>query len=289
MSQQRSLVEIDHRHTALQPAFCDYVPRVFRRADFRLWREWGQWTSDYRAFSVIDAGRVIANASVMRMHLLLDGREADGYQLGAVGCVPEHRGQGLARVALDAALSFCGDAPVFLFGNETVRDFYPRFGFQPAAQMRFGVEFAAVPSTQGAPRLDPADAGTRSALLARMRASRPVTERFGARAYPHIAAWYSANGFARPLRALTDSAWVYAGVEEGVLHIDEVIAPEAFDLRPHIARLIDEPVHAVHFGFTPEQWWLDAPVLGEDGEADLFVRGFALPDGPHRFPVMAGT
>ena len=60
-----AVVEIDHRDPVLRAAFCDYVPRVFRTVDFRRWCEWGEWNDDYRAFSVLDEGRVVANASVM--------------------------------------------------------------------------------------------------------------------------------------------------------------------------------------------------------------------------------
>lgn len=50
------VTEIGPRDVALQAAFCDYVPQVFRRVDFRRWREWGEWNDDYRAFAVLEDG-----------------------------------------------------------------------------------------------------------------------------------------------------------------------------------------------------------------------------------------
>ena len=95
-----AVTEIRQVDTGLQELFCDYVPQVFRRADFRRWRAWGEWNGDYRAFALIEDGRVVANTSVMRMRLLLEGREVLAHQLGAVGCSPSHRGRGLARVVM---------------------------------------------------------------------------------------------------------------------------------------------------------------------------------------------
>ncbi len=132
-----SVIEIGPRDAALQAAFCDYVPQVFKSIDFRRWCEWGEWNDDYRAFAVVEDGRVLANVSVMRMRLRLEGRDVTGFQLGAVGCLPSRRGRGLSRGVMEAALDFCGDAPVLLFANPTVLDYYPRFGFAPWRQELF--------------------------------------------------------------------------------------------------------------------------------------------------------
>ena|GEM_PF-3430567 len=70
------------------------------------------------------------------------------------GCLPSHRGRGLARVVMSAALEACGDAPGLLFANPTVRQFYPRFGFQPWRQTLFAAGHEAVPEGPPAPTLD---------------------------------------------------------------------------------------------------------------------------------------
>lgn len=283
------VLEVGPRDTAIQAAFCDYVPQVFRRASFHRWTEWGEWDDDYHAFSVVEDGRVVANASVMRMRLLVEGRDVTAFQLGAVGCVPSHRGRGLARVAMEAALDACGDSPVLLFANKTVLDFYPRFGFAPQQETLFAAKHEATPGGTPAPRLDLAEAGVRAGLAVLSSEGLPVTERFGARAYSRIASWYEANGFARPLRQLSADAWVFASVEGDTLHIDDIFARGPFDLRAEVPRLIDRPITSIQFGFTPERWWPGAEPAGEDTEADLFVRGLTLPSAPHRFPAMAHT
>jgi len=283
------VTEIGPRDAVLQAAFCDYVPQVFRRADFRHWRQWGEWDDDYRAFAVFEDDRVVANTSVMRMRLRMDGREVSAFQLGAVGCVPSHRGRGLARVAMTAALESCGDAPVLLFANPTVRQFYPRFGFQPWKQTLFAAAHEAVPEGPPAPTLDLEDAKVRADFAALSREGLPSTERFGARGYATVASWHVANGFARPLRQLGPHAWVSASVEGDTLYLDDVFAHEPFDLRASLPHLIDRPIRSLQFGFTPERWWPGAVEAGEDTEADLFVRRLSPSRAAHRFPVLAHT
>ncbi|MFP2896717.1 GNAT family N-acetyltransferase [Corallococcus sp. 4LFB] len=280
---------IGPRDTELQAAFCEYVPQVFRRASFRQWCAWGEWNDDYRAFALVESDHVVANASVMRMRLLLEGREVTAYQLGAVGCLPSHRGRGLARVVMNAALDACGDAPVLLFANPKVRQFYPRFGFQPQLQMLFAATYDAVPGGPPAPTLNLDDAEVRAGLAALSSEGLPSTGRFGARGYATVASWPVANGFARPLRQLGTDAWVFAGVEGETLYLDDVFAREPFDLRAWIPRLIDRPIRSIRFGFTPERYWPGAVAVGEDTEADLFIRNLRVSQEAHRFPVMAHT
>ncbi|MCY1045727.1 GNAT family N-acetyltransferase [Corallococcus sp. bb12-1] len=289
MNAAPQVTEIGPRDTGLQAAFCDFIPQVFGRADFRRWCQWGEWTDDYRGFAVLEEGRVVANTAVMRMRLLVEGREVEAWQLGAVGCVPSHRGRGLSQVVMNATLDACGDAPMLLFANPRVLQYYPRFGFQPCKQTLFAAAYEARPEGPLAPRLDLENATVRAGLSALSSEGLPVTERFGARGYSTAASWHMANGFARPLLRLGDDAWISAGVEGDTLYIDDIFAREPFDLRAWVPRLIDRPIRTVHFGFTPERWWPEAAEAGEDQEAFLFVRGLSLSHEPHGFPVLART
>lgn len=289
MNPALSLRVLTHRDTDLHAAYCDYVAQVFTQADFRRWCEWGQWNEDYLAFCLFQDGRVVANASATRMRLVIEGADIDGWQFGAVGCLPSLRGRGLARMAMQAALAHCGDAPVLLFANERVLEFYPRFGFAPAPQSLFALDWQAHPESEPAPMLDLADPAVRTAFLRAAAAARPVSERFGARDYGRIATWYAANGYASPLRRLSEDVWVFAQTEDGVLTIEDVFASVPVDWPAAIGRLIDQPIRELRFGFTAQRDWPRARVLGDEADAALFVRNLALPASPSRFPLLART
>lgn len=271
-------------------AYCSSVREVFRHADFQRWIEWGEWSDHYRAFAVVEGERIVANASVTRMPLVVAGAAIDACQIGAVFCLPSHRGRGLARRALDAALAHCGSAPVLLFANPGVREFYPRFGFAPRDEHLFIAEHACAPAGEPAPTLDPSDPGVRTRLHALAAQGLVESERFGARDHGRIITWYCANGFARPLRELDRELLLVAGIEGETLHIDAVLASSEQALAPLLPRIIDRPIRRIRFGFTPDRWWPDARAVGIDPEPDLFLRGFdPMPPMPHKFPLLAQT
>lgn len=269
------------------PAYCRFVRAVFPRAGFERWIEWGDWDDSYRAFALFDGERIVANAALTRMRLLLDGAECRAWQFGAVGVLLECRGRGYSDQVMAAALASCGDDPVLLFANPKVTRFYPRFGFRPQPEAIFGVDFACAPGIPAA-TLDPAQPETR-ALIRELAASLPTTLRFGARGHGRIISWYLANGFATAPKQVDANTLVLCHIDDDAcLHIEDILARRPFDLPAAIPMLIDRPIRQIRFGFTPDVWWPDAHMLGVDSEGQLFVRGLDPPP-PHRFPRLAET
>jgi len=272
------------------PAWLTAVHAVFKRVDFSRWVEWGEWTDDYQVACLFDGEQVVAGAALTRMSLLIDGVATPAIQLGAVFCLPSHRDQGLGRQVLQAALDRCGNAPVMLFGNPNVRDFYPRFGFSAFEQHWFSADFACEPEGAAALRLDPSDPAVRARIHQLAASGISESQRFAARDHGRIISWYYANGFARPLRELADDLLIVAGIEDDSLHIDAVLSAHPVDLGECLPRLIDRPIRRVRFGFTPDLCWPWPCDSQLDSEADLYVRGFErLPSEPSRFGLLART
>lgn len=283
---------ITHEDRAWHEAFLSFVPRVFRSIDFRTWHGYGGWDERYRAFALAEGGRLVASASLQRMELVLHGRRVRGWQLGAVGTLPEHRRRGLQNEILPRLLEHTGpDDVVFLFANPTVLDFYPRFGFERVAERHFVAAHRAPPSGEPLRALDLASAGDR-ALLARVAAAaEPVTTRFGARDYGGIVLWYWCNFFPRALRyAPEHDAIVVADQTGAVLHLYDVLAPAPLELRPLLPRLIAGPIEQIEFGFLPERFWPNAVAHAPSPESPLFARvPHDLPREPFQFPALAHT
>lgn len=93
--------------------------------------------------------------------------------------MPEWRGKGLQRRLMRAVLDHADGEVLLLFSNDTVLDFYPRFGFE--REDVHGMEREIAPASGYLRRLS-IDALDDLALLSRVCArSAPVTERLGAR------------------------------------------------------------------------------------------------------------
>jgi hypothetical protein len=117
-------VTITHAELPLHAAFLRYVSEIFPRISFHDWYRHGGWDDTYRVFALFEGERIVASASLTRMNVILNDRPVRGWQLGAVGTLPEHRMRGLQRQTLSRLLEHTGDDDlVYLFANHHVLDF----------------------------------------------------------------------------------------------------------------------------------------------------------------------
>ena len=273
-------------------AFIDYVPKVFPRASFRRWYGLGGWDEDYVAYSIADGADIVANASLQRMNIVLRGEWITGWQLGAVGVVPQWRGRGLQRRIMQSLLGSIDEKDiVFLFANDTVLDFYPLFGFKRVIESVFAAEYDVKPASEPLRALS-IDRAEDLALLARVAAAAaPTTREFGARNYGGVLLWYWANFYDGCFYYCeAEDAIIVAELDGATLRICDVLARTPFDLRSYLPRVARDAAQRVEFGFTPDAWWPDARVIADYTESPLFVRGaHSLPEAPFKFPMLAQT
>jgi predicted N-acetyltransferase YhbS len=273
-------------------AFHDYVAQVFPGVSFRRWAAHGGWQENYRVFALLDAGRIVASASLTRMDLVLRGRVMRGWQLGAVGTEPNYRGRGLQHRVMQHVLAQADAADlVFLFANETVSDFYPRFGFRRARESVFTAEHRAKPT--GTPlRILAPDSGADRALLARVAAeAQPTTALFGARAYGSIVLWYVYNFHGEHVRYVPEhDALILAEQIGSTLLVYDVLTRTPFDVAQQLPQLIGAPIERLEFFYSPERDWPSAQPTREYSDSPLFVRGpHRMPEQPFKFPTLAQT
>ena len=287
-----NVVVIDARRVELHDAFIRFVPQVFRTICFRRWYEYGGWDAGYRAFAIFEGDQIVASASLQRMNLVVRGQRMTGWQLGAVGVLPDWRGRGLQRQIMEHVLAQIDSRDlVFLFANDDVLEFYPLFGFRRVTEWLFGVEIDITPAPSSLRRLKLQSAEDR-ALLARLAAeAQPVTERFGAEHYGGILLWYWSNFHEHNFHYHAgDDAIVVAEEDLEVLRIIDVVAQRQIDLAAYLPQLATQPRQHVEFGFTPERYWPSATPFCEYLESPLFVLGTTVPaSGPFKFPVLAQT
>lgn len=287
-----NLRRITHRDIDWHERFFALVETVFRASgsNFRPWKERGGWHPGYDVFAIERNGDILATVGRERMRFVIDGKEGEGFQLGAVATHPDHRGQGLSRRLLSRVLDDVAERPVILFGNVRVVDFYPRFGFTRIAQSRFTAPIT-VESARAAPTLDlekPGDRAWLAALCARARA--PDTA-FSARDYYPTLLWHLTYK-PRPVFRLDEvDAAVVASVEKERLVLHDVIASRPFDLREALPQLASSHVTALEFGFGPGDWWPSAAASpADEPDSPFFVRNLPpLPARAFRFPDLAQT
>ena len=184
-------------------------------------------------------------------------------QLGTVLTAPACRGQGLSRALMERVLADWreGCDLVFLFANNSVLDFYPRFGFVPLTEQE-----TAFPLEAGRPRLpvrrlDMADEGDR-ALLVRMAETTAPQGVLSMVRNPQLVMFYCQCFEGLPFREQVYwleslPAAVVARQEGDTLVISDIFSPAVQDVRAVAAALAKPGISRAVPEFLPAGPWPD--------------------------------
>lgn len=142
----------------------DALARQVFGLSFEGWYQSGYWTESNLPYTLLSQETALANVSVNRLEVLLDGKRRRYIQLGTVMTRPNCRRQGLAKRLMEEVLRDWADRcdGMFLFANETVLDFYPKFGFRREIQYQYTLP---VPTARGGARKLSVDSPQDLALL----------------------------------------------------------------------------------------------------------------------------
>lgn len=256
---------------------------------FEAWHAAGWWGGRYIPYALADGDAVVANVSVNRMDFLWQGRRRRYIQLGTVMTARDRRGQGLARRLLTEVLrDWQGRCDgIYLFANQTVLGFYPRFGFERAAEYQYSLPLA--PGPGGARLLDTDIPQGRAELLRCYQLGNPFA-RLGWAENPGLLMFYCGG----PLRGC-----VYALPALGAVAVADTSGPEllcydVFGGQGHtlaqvLAALAQPHTQSAVLGFTPRdsEGGVPGPAGGDDDALFILTGGENL-FSAHRamFPLL---
>ncbi len=120
---------------ALRNSFNTLVRKTFS-FDFKEWHKAGHWGELYIPHVLADGKHVVSNVSVNIMHFDICGSKKNYIQLGTVMTDSIYCGKGLNRYIMENILEEYRDNTdgIYLFANDTVLDYYPKFGFVPSKE-----------------------------------------------------------------------------------------------------------------------------------------------------------
>ena len=114
--------------------------------DFQFWYDLNLWDSSYESYSILENDEIVSNVCVFKTNVLLNCKQYQALSIGAVATKSEYRGKGYSRLIMEHIINKYPNVPMYLSANETVIDFYPRFGFErvfeklPTAQFKIHSE-----------------------------------------------------------------------------------------------------------------------------------------------------
>lgn len=254
--------------------------------DFEGWYSKGYWTDKYYNYSFTDGDKMIANISMSKMEVVIDGEVKKALQLGAVMTHQEYRNRGFSAKLMDIVLreeekryDF-----IYLFANSSVLNFYPKFGFQPVEQTAFSVKVTAQKKEYlPLSKLDMSNKQDMDVILRLSADRRPVSRILGVQNDQTLLMFYFLNVFSNDIYYLKeeDTILIYQ-VEEDILHLYDILSCTCISLLQILNRIVYDGIKEVVFHFTPEMPDIDMIYGQQDPEDNLFIKATSL-KLPERF------
>ncbi len=286
-------LRMDYRdQQAYRDAYFRFTSKVFDGVSFSAWYEKGGWNEHYQVFSLFDGDEIVANVSVSALTMLLEGQRARGIQFSAVGTLPAYRRQALSRRLMTHVLEHYEDSTdiFFLFANESVLDFYPKFGFCLVQDYEFLAEMPDLSSQPVVRPLDPHHAEDWALLTHIAHHRLPVSQVCSATDYGHIFLYYALTRTNLVWYLETLETVIAYELQGDILDIFDIASPHECDIQAVLRRLKLPNIKHIRFHFTPDRINLPTRAVARDQrEFPFFVRGAFPIQQPFRFPTMGAT
>ena len=261
--------------------------------NFEKWYQDGYWKNQYIPYSLMDGDKVVSNVSVNIMNFEVYGKTKRYIQLGTVMTDIDYRNKGLARVIMEKIIKEWKDKCdlIYLFANDTVFDFYPKFGFDRLSQYQCE-KLVNIENGHGyAKKLNMSDKGDMSLVFEKANSSASFAK-VSMLGNAELTMFYCTLFMNENVYYIQDyDAVVIADFAEDTIGLLDVFCKEEVSLDKILNYLVYENIKKAKLYFTPKE--TSSYTLNQLGEEDvLFVLGrdkMLLADKQFMFPVLSHT
>lgn len=282
----------DYRNNeSLKESFNALAMKTFE-LDFRGWYNRGYWNDKYIPYSFVDEGKVISNASVNKMSIIIDGKMYKGIQIGTVMTDENYRNKGLAKQLMQYIMKEYENTYdfMYLFANDTVLDFYPKFGFIRLNESEFSLDLAnsSIQMKMDA-KVKQLTIENDLALLEKFAKNRHVNSMIlDVEHNESLLMFYFTLIFHEAIFYVEDlETIVLMEEEEDTLHILDIISLNAQNVEAVLASVVNETTKKVIFNFTPDFSikGMTATIMPNDDDALFVLTKESLLKGNFMFPL----
>ncbi len=242
-------IEKNYRNNeALRASFNRLAEKTFG-LNFENWYKNGFWKDNYIPYSVVIDGEVVSNVSVNACNMNYKGQIVKLIQLGTIMTDDDYRGNGYARALMEEVLKdYDGKVDgIYLFANDSVLEFYPKFGFKEAKEYQFtkDVTISGECTAQNVPLRDKIDFDRTVEIL--------DTKKQNAQLYmvdnPGLYMFYLSQFMTENLFYIEEcNSYAIAEIEEDTLILHTILGNGAVD---EVIRAFGSQVKKVILCFTP--------------------------------------
>lgn len=260
--------------------------------DFEDWYKAGYWGSTYKQYSLMDGGNIVSNVSISIIDYLVLNERKRYVQLGAVMTDTNYRKQGLSKFLIEKVIEEWKDKcdMIYLFANNSVLDFYPKFGFTAAEEYRHFKEITYNNEVSAAEKLDMSQESSRKLLVEKIKNSIPAAK-LAMLKNVGLIMFYSTSFMSDNVYYLRKQDLIVVAEFNGdTLYIQDIISDSDVELDTVISCLANKAIKRVNFGFTPtaSEDYCEELLVEED--STLFIRkgGESLfQDNKLKFPALS--
>lgn len=269
-------IAVDYKdNSVLRKSFNELTKKTYG-FQFEEWYQNGYWSDTYRPYSIVDGEKIVANVSVNIMDFVLDGHRKHFIQLGTVMTDKDYRGQGLSRYLIEKIISEWVDKVdgIYLFANDSVLEFYPKFGFVESKEYQYKYKIDGIDNTKKYTKVNMKEEESRNkfikANLGNTPNARLAVDNLG------LIMFYTTSFMSESVYFLPEeNSYVIADINEDNIFIHQIISYEKMNIY-NIINSFGSNIKEVVLGFTPLE--TDGFIVEERKEEDttLFILGSDL-------------
>lgn len=278
----------------IRDLFFEFTPKALYGADFKKWYELGCWDNRYKPFSIIIDGLMVSNVSISELDIYLDNKILNALQFATVGTLPEYRNQGYSRHLMEYVLNkYKGKIDLYyLFANENVIDFYPKFEFKRKFEGIFKSKCNPIESVGELRKLHVEDIHDFEIIRDLLKNRHCETRKFSPIDYDFVTLWHIIYVYPQNIYYDEKEKNIFIFTHKGKkLHLFDVISCEKLSFDSNIKKKILNPkIEEIYYYFDPEEIGVQEYKCISDEEGILFVRGdFSLVDREFKYPITGQT
>ncbi len=261
--------------------------------NFEQWYQNGYMKNQYIPYSLMNGEKVISNVSVNLMDMNVFGKSKRLIQLGTVMTDEAYRNQGLNKVILDKVITDWHDKCdyIYLFANDSVLNFYPKFGFRKVDQYQCNKIISQKVNGTYIKKLDMSDSGDRELVYNKAYVSTPIAK-ISMIGNAELIMFYCITFMKDNIYYIQEyDTIVIANYQQDILEVFGVFCTEEVSLDSILDYLAKEDTKRVKLFFTPKEIdsYITTPLEGED---TLFILGedtMLLSNEKFMFPSLSHT
>jgi len=268
----------------LRKSFNSLANQIFG-INFEEWYQKGFWDSHYIPFSYTDGSIVIANVSVNILHLIIEGEVKKAVQIGTVMTHPDYRNKGISAALMRKVLDEYETKSdfIYLFANQSVLDFYLKFGFEAVEEYVYTLDFSVNEiSSANIRKLNINNPKDLNFIHQCVSEREPVSQKFSTDNPIGIFMFYCLNVFPNDIYILEkENVIVLFKKEHDHIHIFDIVSKNEIDILQILRGISDESTRKIVFYYTPDYPNIEVEQKRNNGSEVLFVK----PTSQYPFPI----